>query len=83
MRCSFMSSLTALFREAEAARGVSQATGIPIDWSNYLIGQYTLFSGVEPLPEGNIYFAGEHTSMSFQGFMEGAVQSGESVAKNL
>jgi monoamine oxidase len=49
-------------------------------WSNYLIGQYTLFSGVEPLAEGNIQFAGEHTSLNFQGFMEGAVAEGERVA---
>jgi monoamine oxidase len=49
-------------------------------WSNYLIGQYTLFSGVEPLAEGGIQFAGEHTSLNFQGFMEGAVTEGERVA---
>ena len=49
-------------------------------WSNYLIGQYTLFSGVEALAEGGIHFAGEHTSPNFQGFMEGAVVSGERAA---
>jgi monoamine oxidase len=49
-------------------------------WSNYLIGQYTRFSGVEPLPEGNIQFAGEHTSLDYQGYMEGGVVTGERVA---
>jgi monoamine oxidase len=45
-------------------------------WSQYNVGQYTGFSGIEPQPEGNIHFAGEHTSTAFQGFIEGAVRSG-------
>ncbi len=45
-------------------------------WSQYNVGQYTGFSGVEALREGNIHFAGEHTSIEFQGFIEGAVRSG-------
>jgi monoamine oxidase len=49
-------------------------------YSQYNIGQYTGFSGIEPVREGNIHFAGEHTSLDFQGFMEGAVTSGERVA---
>src|SRR6185437_3577051 len=34
-------------------------------------GQYTTFSGYEGVAQGNIHFAGEHCSISFQGFMEG------------
>ena len=49
-------------------------------WSYYGLGQYTGFSGIEPVAEGNIHFAGEHTSLEAQGFMEGAVASGERVA---
>jgi len=49
-------------------------------YSYYQIGQYTSFSGVEGQQEGNIHFAGEHTSTQFQGFMEGAVRTGERVA---
>ena len=49
-------------------------------YSQYRIGQYTGFSGIEPVQEGNIHFAGEQTSLNFQGFMEGAVTSGERVA---
>jgi len=52
-------------------------------WSQYNVGQYTGFSGIEPVQEGNIHFAGEHTSMNFQGFMEGAVASGERVASEI
>jgi monoamine oxidase len=38
-----------------------------------------------PLPElgGRLHFAGEHTSADFLGFMNGAVESGERVAKEV
>jgi monoamine oxidase len=52
-------------------------------WSQYNIGQYTGFSGVEKLAEGNIHFAGEHTSIDFQGFVEGAVRSGYRAANEI
>lgn len=44
------------------------------------VGQYTAFSGYEGVAEGRIHFAGEHTSAHFQGYMEGAVETGERVA---
>jgi monoamine oxidase len=52
-------------------------------WSLYNIGQYTGFSGIEPVQEGNIHFAGEHTSQDYQGYMEGGVQSGERAATEI
>jgi monoamine oxidase len=52
-------------------------------WSQYTVGQYTRFSGIEPVREGNIHFAGEHTSLENQGFIEGAVESGERVAAEI
>ena len=52
-------------------------------WSQYDVGQYTGFSGIEPVREGNIHFAGEHTSLENQGFIEGAVESGERVAAEI
>jgi monoamine oxidase len=52
-------------------------------WSQYNIGQYTGFSGIEKVPEGNIHFAGEHTSPAFQGYMEGAVRSGARAAREI
>jgi monoamine oxidase len=52
-------------------------------YSQYQVGQYTGFSGIEGVRQGNIHFAGEHTSMDFQGFMEGAVTSGERVASEI
>ncbi len=32
---------------------------------------------------GGLHFAGEHTSLAFQGFMNGAVESGERVAREI
>jgi monoamine oxidase len=52
-------------------------------WSQYNVGQYTGFSGIEPVREGNIHFAGEHTSLEAQGFIEGGVTSGERVASEI
>lgn len=46
-------------------------------------GNWTTFVGSEQIVEGNVHFAGEHTSLDFQGFMNGAVQSGERVAKEI
>jgi len=39
-------------------------------------GQYTAFNGIQGRPSGNLHFAGEHTSVNFQGYMEGALRSG-------
>jgi len=40
-------------------------------YSYWRVGQYTLFAGAEKEPAGHCYFAGEHCSTDFQGFMEG------------
>ena len=39
-------------------------------------GQYTAFNGIQGRRSGNLHFAGEHTSVNFQGYMEGALGSG-------
>lgn len=44
-------------------------------YSVYLKGQWAKFVGAEAEPCGNVFFAGEHTSIEFQGFMNGAVNS--------
>ncbi|MCL4807397.1 MAG: FAD-dependent oxidoreductase, partial [Thermoanaerobaculia bacterium] len=49
----------------------------------YRVGQITAFGGAEAEPEGRVFFAGEHTSSDFQGFMEGACESGERAAKEV
>jgi monoamine oxidase len=50
-------------------------------YSCYLVGQTTLFSGIQFEPFENIYFAGEHCSTEFQGYMEGACATGEAAAQ--
>ncbi|WP_353827480.1 flavin monoamine oxidase family protein [Agromyces sp. SYSU T0242] len=44
-------------------------------------GQYTGLFGAAAAPEGNVHFAGEHTSVEYYGFLNGAVESGERAAK--
>ncbi|HRK65736.1 MAG TPA: FAD-dependent oxidoreductase, partial [Terricaulis sp.] len=49
------------------------------------VGQYTtlLENTATPSSDGRIHFAGEHTSIDFLGFMNGAVESGERVAAEI
>jgi monoamine oxidase len=49
-------------------------------YSYWKVGQYTRFSGIESRREGNCHFAGEHTSQDFQGYLNGAVETGERAA---
>ena len=46
----------------------------------YKVGQYTTIRGAEIKPVGNLYFAGEHCSSYFQGFMNGAAETGRMAA---
>ena len=48
----------------------------------YMPGQFTTIAGLEGLPVGNVFFAGEHANSFYewQGFMEGAALSGVDVA---
>lgn len=46
-------------------------------------GEWTTFGGVLEEPIGRLYFAGEHTSATAQGFMEGGCESGDRVASQL
>jgi monoamine oxidase len=52
-------------------------------YSYWGLGQYTAFSGYEGVQEGNIHFAGEHTDPEEQGFLNGAVASGERAASEV
>ena len=42
-------------------------------YSYLKVGQYTGFNGIQGRREGNLHFAGEHTSVNFQGYIEGAL----------
>lgn len=52
-------------------------------YSYWKVGQYTRFVGAEGERSGNCYFAGEHTSIDFQGYLNGAVDTGETAAKQV
>ena len=52
-------------------------------YSYWKPGQYTGFSGYERMRQGNIHFAGEHCSTSFQGFMEGGASEGVRAANEI
>jgi monoamine oxidase len=52
-------------------------------YSYWKPGQYTGFSGYEGIRQGNIHFAGEHCSTSFQGFMEGGASEGARAANEI
>jgi len=52
-------------------------------YAAYAPGQYTRYYGYVGKPEGAIHFAGEHTALANQGFLEGAVASGERAAEEI
>ena len=65
---------------------LSYATGDPYLRGSYAcwrVGQYTRFGGYEGARQGPIYFAGEHCSVEFQGFMEGGAREGARAAREI
>src|SRR3954447_5959130 len=57
-------------------------------WSNgsysyWKVGQYTAWSGIEGVEESACHFAGEHTSVDNQGYLEGGVETGERAANEI
>jgi monoamine oxidase len=47
------------------------------------VDQYTKFAGMEYQRQGNCHFCGEHTSIDFQGYLNGAVETGARVAADV
>ena len=52
-------------------------------YSYWKAGQYTKFSGAEKERSNNCHFCGEHTSQDFQGYLQGAVETGERAASEI
>ena len=52
-------------------------------YSYWRVGQYTRFAGVEREAQGGVHFCGEHTSIDAQGYLEGAVETGERAADEI
>lgn len=65
---------------------LSYPTGDPDLLGSYAcwrVGQYTRFSGYEGVRQGPVLFAGEHCSIEFQGYMEGAAREGARAAQEI
>jgi len=52
-------------------------------YSYWRVGQYTAFAGYERVRQGNVFFAGEHTSLEYQGYMEGGASEGARAAQEI
>ena len=52
-------------------------------YSYWKVGQYTKFSGIEGVQEGAVHFCGEHTSVDFQGYLNGGVETGARAASEI
>jgi monoamine oxidase len=65
---------------------LSYPTGDPFllgSYSCWRVGQYTGFGGYEGVRQGPVHFAGEHCSVTWQGFMEGAAREGARAAQEI
>lgn len=74
MRENFEGGVTKCWDADEWARGVS---------AFYKPGQFSSLYPHVARPEGRIHFAGEHTSIWVDGWMQGALESGERVAREV
>jgi monoamine oxidase len=52
-------------------------------YSYHRVGQASTYGPLAAATEGRVHFAGEHTSLSDQGFLEGAVATGERAARQI
>jgi monoamine oxidase len=52
-------------------------------YSCWKVGQYTRLAGAAGTREGYCHFAGEHTSLESQGYLNGAVETGERAAQEI
>jgi monoamine oxidase len=52
-------------------------------YSYWKVGQYTSFAGAEGARSRNCYFCGEHTSIDAQGYLDGAVDTGQTAAQQV
>lgn len=74
VREHFEGGVTKCWDDDQWARGVS---------SYYKPGDFTSLLPHVARPEGRIYFAGEHTSVWIDGWMQGALESGNRVAREV
>ncbi len=83
-----MPGLERVFPGVQAARGERGArwhwpTSILAkgSYASYKPGQWTGIRGAEGAPVGNVFFAGEHCSLDYQGYMNGGAETGRRAAQ--
>jgi monoamine oxidase len=83
----FLEQAEPVFAGLTAAWNGKSTQGLPhldplmkLSYSYFRIGQYETIAGYERVRQGNVFFAGEHCSFDFQGFMEGGASEGERAA---
>jgi monoamine oxidase len=83
MTAAFLDQFNGLFPGvSDAFNGRSHFVWSPGDphilgaYSYLKVGQYTTFNGIQGQREANLHFAGEQTSVNFQGYVEGGLRSG-------
>lgn len=88
--CRFLAQVEPVFPGLTAAWTGKATQGLPhldphflCSYSYYRVGQHQRFAGYEGERQGNVHFAGEHTSVDFQGFMEGAAREGVRAAREI
>ena len=87
---AFLGGLETVFPGGTAKWNGRAASSLPAldpnlgaSYSYWRVGQYTSFAGYEKVRQGNIFFAGEHCSADYQGFMEGGAAEGARAAKEI
>jgi len=86
----YLPIMNTIFPNSSAAYN---GNAIVADWPNqpfvrgsyaaWKVGQWTTIKGKEIEPIGNMFFAGEHCSEDYQGFMEGGAVTGRIAASNI
>jgi monoamine oxidase len=87
---AFLDEIDSVFAGTKAA---SNGKAVQFAWTDYefamggrsawKVGQYTTIAGTEIEREDNVHFCGEHTSVDFQGSMEGAALTGAMAADEI
>jgi monoamine oxidase len=75
--------LTASYNGRKVRKAWSRNPYSKAAYSSYTVGQYTTIAGAEPIRVGNLHFCGEHTTIDYQGWMEGAARTGADVANEI
>jgi monoamine oxidase len=52
-------------------------------YSYWRVGQYSTIRGYERVRQGNVFFAGEHCSVDYQGYVQGGAAEGASAAQEI